>query len=142
MAQTVEPKGTTGVRSASERGENSNSAGPSSAVVLGPRDSLVGKLTVEGDLTVRGTVDGELKVSGDVAVEHTATVKAKVSGRNVSIQGSVTGDLAAKNRLTVAGSGVVNGDVRVAKLQVEDGGTLNGNISMGAGAAEDHGKTG
>ncbi len=133
MAQTVETKGVPGLRGPeSDRVESSGFTSASPGVVLGPRDSLVGKLTIEGDLTVHGTVDGELQVSGDVDVEQSATVKAKLSGRNVSVRGNVTGDLSAKNRLLVSGSGIINGDVKVAKLQVEDGGTLNGNISMGA----------
>jgi cytoskeletal protein CcmA (bactofilin family) len=111
--------------------ENSSSR----PVVLGPKDTMVGKLTVEGSLTVQGTVDGELRVNGDLEVHEAATIKAKVTGRNVSVRGNVTGELTAKNRLVISGSGVINGDVRAAKLQVEDGGTLNGNISMGSSPA-------
>jgi len=133
MAQTIEPKSMPGARGmTTDRPEHSPTGAGQQAVVLGPRDSLVGKLSVDGDLTVQGIVDGELQVSGDVDVAPSATVKAKLSGRNVSIRGNVTGDLTVKNRLLVSGSGIINGDVKVAKLQVEDGGTLNGNISMGA----------
>ena len=32
--------------------------------------------------------------------------------------------------LTLAGSGRLNGDVRVSRLSVEDGATLNGNVTM------------
>lgn len=104
--------------------------GGTNVVTLGPRDSLHGRLDIQGDLRVHGTVEGELKVSGDVAVESTATVQASIEGANVSVRGQVTGNVSAKRRLTLAGSGRLNGDVRVGRLTVEDGATLNGNVAM------------
>src|ERR1700758_27792 len=104
--------------------------GGTNVVTLGPRDSLHGRLDIQGDLRVHGTVEGELKVSGDVAVESTATVQATIEGANVSVRGQVTGNVSAKRRLLLAGSGRLNGDVRVGRLTVEDGATLNGNVAM------------
>jgi cytoskeletal protein CcmA (bactofilin family) len=48
----------------------------------------------------------------------------------VSVRGQVNGPVTARRRLTLAGSGKLNGDVRVGRLTVEDGATLNGNVSM------------
>ena len=104
--------------------------GGTNVVTLGPRDSLQGKLAIQGELRIHGTVEGELKASGDVAVESTATVQATIEGANVSVRGQVTGNVSAKRRLTLGGSGHLNGDVRVGRLTVEDGATLNGNVSM------------
>jgi len=58
-------------------------------------------------------------------------VKAQIAGDNISVQGTVTGNVTARGRLSLSGSGSLHGDVRVAKLTVEDGATLNGNVSMG-----------
>lgn len=99
-------------------------------VRLGPRDSLIGKLTIAGDLHVQGTVEGELAASGDIQVDSSAQVKATLEGRNVTVNGQVQGNVTARRRLTLAGSGALNGDVRVSRLSVEDGAMINGNISM------------
>lgn len=104
--------------------------GGASVVTLGPRDSLHGRLEIQGDLRVHGTVEGELKAGGDVAVESTATVQATIEGANVTVRGQVTGNVTARRRLTLGGSGHLNGDVRVGRLTVEDGATLNGNVAM------------
>ena len=104
--------------------------GGTNVVTLGPRDSLHGRLDIQGDLRIHGTVEGELKASGDVTVESTATVQATIEGANVSVRGQVTGNVSAKRRLTLGGSGHLNGDVRVGRLTVEDGATLNGNVAM------------
>jgi cytoskeletal protein CcmA (bactofilin family) len=112
-----------------ERGKGRHRDG-SSHVTLGPRDVLNGTLKIEGDLTVRGKVEGEVHTSGDISVENSANVKATLEGSNVTVQGHVTGNVVARGKLTLAGSGSLHGDVKVAKLAVEDGATLNGNVSM------------
>ena len=104
--------------------------GGTNVVNLGPRDSLHGRLEVQGDLKIQGTVEGELKASGDVTVDATSTVQASIEGANVSVRGQVTGNVTAKRRLTLGGSGRLNGDVKVGRLTVEDGATLNGNVTM------------
>jgi cytoskeletal protein CcmA (bactofilin family) len=114
------------------RGGHRNGAASAKGVTLGPRDVLNGTLTIDGDLHIEGTVEGEIKASGDIDVEASATVRAHVDGRNVMVRGNVTGNVVARGRLTVGGSGAVLGDVRAARLRVDDGGTVNGSITMGA----------
>ena len=84
--------------------------------MLGPRDRLVGQLHIEGDLRVVGTVEGELDVTGDVEIDD---------------GGRVTGPVTAHKRLLVGSAGSLVGDVRVARLVVQDGATFSGNVSMG-----------
>jgi cytoskeletal protein CcmA (bactofilin family) len=114
-----------------QKGRNKAGQGGGSSILLGPRDSLIGKLTVEGDIRVRGTVEGELAASGDVQIDPSAKVSAPISGRNVSVRGKVTGDVMAAERLLLAGHGSLEGNVQVGRLAIEDGATLNGNVTMG-----------
>src|SRR5712692_5940022 len=93
--------------------------GGNNVVSLGPRDTLQGRLEIQGDLKVAGTVEGDLKASGDVTIDSTATVQAAIEGANISVRGTVTGNVTAKRRLTLAGTGRLNGDVKVGRLTVE-----------------------
>jgi cytoskeletal protein CcmA (bactofilin family) len=96
--------------------ENGSNAQRNS-VVLGPRDRLVGQLYIEGDLRVSGIVDGSLEATGDI----------EIAGR-----GKVSGAVTAYNRLVVGSdASLIGGDVRVARLTVEDGATFTGRVSMG-----------
>ncbi len=106
--------------------------GGTNVVSLGPRDVLQGRLEIQGDLKIAGNVEGDLKASGDVTIDSTATIQAAIEGSNVSVRGQVTGNVTARKRLTLGGSGRLNGDVRVSRLTVEDGATLNGNVTMAA----------
>src|SRR5713101_1049528 len=107
--------------------------GGTNVVNLGPRDSMHGRVEIQGDLKVAGTVEGDLKASGDVTIDSTATVQAAIEGANISVRGNVTGNVTAKRRLTLAGTGRLNGDVKVGRLTVEDGASLNGNVTMSSG---------
>ena len=106
-------------------------SGERNAVMLGPRDRLIGRLYIEGDLRINGTVEGEVEATGDVEIDDMAKVKASVAGREVSIRGQVSGPVTARKRLVVARSGFLIGDVRVPRLVVQEGATFNGNVSMG-----------
>ena len=48
----------------------------------------------------------------------------------MSVRGLVNGNVSARRRLLLGGSGRLNGAVRVGRLTVEDGATLNGNVAM------------
>lgn len=95
--------------------QNGEKDGRRSSLVLGPKDRLKGSLFVEGDLVVVGTVDGELEATGDVEIDG---------------GGKVSGPVTARNRLVVGASGSLVGDVRVARLIVQDGANFTGNVSM------------
>jgi cytoskeletal protein CcmA (bactofilin family) len=107
-------------------------------ITLGPKDSLIGKLTFDGDVRVSGKVEGDIKASGDVSVEDGGNVSATVEGNNISVRGNLHGNVTAKGKLSVGGAGTVMGDVKVARLSVEDGGTLNGNVSMVSAGGGSH----
>ena len=96
-----------------ENGSN----GHRNSVVLGPNDRLVGQLYIEGDLHVSGSVEGNLEATGDIEIAGS---------------GKVNGDVTAYNRLTVGSdASLIAGDVRVARLTVEDGAKFSGKVSMG-----------
>lgn len=106
-------------------------AGQRSAVTLGPRDRLIGQLHIDGDVRLGGTVEGEIHATGDVDVDDEAKVNASLHGSDVSIRGQVSGMVTARKRLVVARSGSLTGDVRVARLVIQDGASFSGNVSMG-----------
>jgi cytoskeletal protein CcmA (bactofilin family) len=93
---------------------------------------LIGELHIDGDVRLGGTVEGQVEATGDVEIDDEAKVTASLAGRDVNIRGHVSGHVTARKRLMVAKSGSLNGDVRVARLVIQDGATFSGNVSMGS----------
>ena len=119
-------------RSAADQPQPKTSApGQRSSVTLGPRDRLIGQLHIDGDVLLSGTIEGEIHATGDVEIDDEAKVKASVAGADVNIRGHVNGPVTARKRLVVARSGSLVGDVRVARLVIQDGANFSGNVSMG-----------
>jgi cytoskeletal protein CcmA (bactofilin family) len=100
------------------------------ALILGAEDQLVGRLVFDGDLHVQGSLEGEATLTGDVSVDAGGVVKARLEARSMVVRGTVEGDAAVHDRLLIAGSGSITGDVTVGRLVIEDGAVLNGSVTM------------
>jgi cytoskeletal protein CcmA (bactofilin family) len=131
MENAAEESMAQGEKTATQQAATSQN-GAGNVVNLGPRDILQGRLEIQGDLKIAGNVEGDLKATGDVTIDSGANIQASIEGGNVSVRGKVTGNVTAKKRLTLGGSGRLDGDVKVSRLTVEDGATLNGNVTMQA----------
>jgi cytoskeletal protein CcmA (bactofilin family) len=131
MENAAEESMAQGEKTATQQPATSQNGG-GNVVNLGPRDILQGRLEIQGDLKIAGNVEGDLKATGDVTIDSGANIQASIEGGNVNVRGKVTGNVTAKKRLTLGGSGRLDGDVKVSRLTVEDGATLNGNVTMQA----------
>jgi cytoskeletal protein CcmA (bactofilin family) len=129
MENAAEESMAQGEKTATQQPATSQNGG-ANVVNLGPRDILQGRLEIQGDLKIAGNVEGDLKATGDVTIDSGANIQASIEGGNVNVRGKVTGNVTAKKRLTLGGSGRLDGDVKVSRLTVEDGATLNGNVTM------------
>jgi cytoskeletal protein CcmA (bactofilin family) len=100
-------------------------------VVLGPRDTLRGTLTVHGDVHVEGTVEGEISATGAVTVHTTGTAHAQIAARDIVVDGGLDGSAVAQDLMRIGDSATVTGEVRSARLRVDEGATVNATITMG-----------
>jgi hypothetical protein len=59
-------------------------------------------------------------------------VKADITGRVITIEGNVEGDLKAKEQIILRGSSTVHGDLKAPRVVLEDGASFRGLVDMGA----------
>jgi cytoskeletal protein CcmA (bactofilin family) len=100
------------------------------AVILGPRDSLVGTLRVEGDLRIEGTVDGDVTATGEVSVHAGGTARARITARDIVVLGAVEGSAVADDLVALGDTASFAGEVRAGRLRVEEGAVINATIAM------------
>lgn len=102
-----------------------------------PRRGLAGGLRIVGeikgreDLYIAGEVSGSVYLPGcAIHVGPDADVTANMTARAVEIEGRVTGDLAASERITIRRSGTVTGDIVSPQVQIEEGCRFKGCVQM------------
>ena len=100
------------------------------AGVIGAGLVVMGRLRGEGDMRVEGVLEGEVALDGDVSLGPTSNVVAPVRGRSVEIEGELVGNVIAERDLTVRAGGRVRGDVRAARLAIDDGAVIDGMLDM------------
>lgn len=94
-----------------------------------------GKLNFKDTVRIDGRFDGEIASDNTLIVGETGRVFAQIKSGDVIVSGEVKGDIAAVGRVTLHRSARVNGNVTAARLVIEEGAELNGQINMNGPAA-------
>ncbi|MBR4108167.1 MAG: polymer-forming cytoskeletal protein [Akkermansia sp.] len=103
--------------------------------------SVVGILRFTDDLLVDGSVEGEITSDGVLTVGANASIQAsdknKVAVRTKSaiIHGKVIGDIEVTDRVVLASTAELVGDVTAARISIEEGAVFVGHCSVGSPAS-------
>lgn len=117
------------------------SAPASTRNVLNSDVTVVGTLRFTDDLLVDGSVEGEITSDGVLTVGANATIQAgeknKVAVRTKSaiIHGRVTGDVVVTDRVELAATAELVGDITAARIAIQEGATFVGHCAVGNIAA-------
>ena len=108
----------------------------SDQAAIGPSITIRGEVSGDEDLLIQGTVEGSVDL-GHHAVEvgREGRVKANISGRIVTVEGSVEGDLRAEEQIVLRPSAEVKGDITAPRVVLEDGARFRGMVEMGESVA-------
>ncbi|MEJ2534640.1 MAG: polymer-forming cytoskeletal protein [Gammaproteobacteria bacterium] len=101
------------------------------AAVIGPRIRVNGDVSGGEDLIIEGTVQGKVDLA-DYRVEVGASgqVHADILAKVVKIDGVVEGDIKASEKVIIARSGNVRGNIVSPRMTLEDGAKFKGSIDM------------
>ncbi|MFP6654164.1 MAG: polymer-forming cytoskeletal protein [Myxococcota bacterium] len=97
-----------------------------------------GELTGDEDLEIGGQVEGTVCLKNhQVTIGANGSLRAEVTAKSIIVIGQIEGNLVASERIEIQESGIVKGDVKTPRLNVQEGAVLNGTIDMSpTGAAE------
>ena len=96
------------------------------------KDSVFnGKITSEGLFRLDGKMEGEIFHSGTLIIGETAVIKGKVEVNVLTLNGTIEGEVTAKDRLEIHSKGKLYGTISTPALVVQDGGIFEGNCRMG-----------
>ncbi|MFI5022849.1 MAG: polymer-forming cytoskeletal protein [Alphaproteobacteria bacterium] len=104
-------------------------ANPESKRLIVGRDiSLDGKISSCDRLIVEGWVEAELQDCHTIEITESGTVKGAAEIESAEVSGHYEGSLTVRKNLLIRSTGHVSGAVRYGRLEIEQGGEINGDI--------------
>ncbi len=98
---------------------------------LGKGVSIKGEIAGVDTLFIDGNVEGTINLPGSkVTVGHNGQVRASVTAREVTVLGSIWGNVTTSNRVDIRAEGSLTGDVLCGSIRIEDGGYFEGRITI------------
>lgn len=101
-----------------------NSTTPQSTIAADVE--ITGTIKSTGSVRIDGKLDGELNCTGDAIIGKSAVIKGNLAVNTATIEGTINGNVTAKDRIEMKSTARVTGDIRAKRLSVEDGVTFIG----------------
>ena len=98
---------------------------------IGKSVVIKGELSGSEDLTIEGQVEGKIELRQNVlTIGPNGRIKAQVFAKSIIVQGEVTGDITATERVDIRDNGSVDGDLSAPRVAIADGAHFRGSIDM------------
>jgi cytoskeletal protein CcmA (bactofilin family) len=98
--------------------------------VLGSDVEIKGNIKFTGELALDGKLDGEVHTDGILHLGDAAVVNGNISAQAVIVRGKVNGNINAKEKIEIKNKAELFGDIRAAKLSIEEGCTFVGKTEV------------
>lgn len=105
---------------------------PGERATIGRSITIQGEVTGDEDLLIQGRVNGAVNLKQhSVTVGPEGEVKADITGRVITVEGKVHGNLRAEEQVILRGSALVEGDITAPRVVLDDGARFRGGVDMG-----------
>lgn len=102
-----------------------------SSATIGKAVKIVGQIHSKEDLYVDGDVEGTVEAPEHrLTIGPNGTVHAMVKGREVVVLGAIQGNVEAAERIEIKKEAKLVGDIRTARIVIEDGAYFKGSIDI------------
>ena len=98
--------------------------------VLSPDIEFSGTLIFEKPFLIKGKVSGEIIARGLLVIDEDAVVNADINTSRVVIRGFVKGDVTATEKVMIAHTGKLEGNIAAPEVFMEAGCIFNGCCTM------------
>jgi cytoskeletal protein CcmA (bactofilin family) len=104
----------------------------SGGTYIGPNITVEGTISGSEAIRIEGSVKGRIQLSSDLLIGTKGRVEATVHARNVVIEGRLTGDVSADDKVELVASAAVDGNIKAPKVIVAEGAKFRGSVDMGS----------
>lgn len=104
---------------------------------IGSSIFIKGDVSGDEDLIIQGRIEGKVELrQHNVTVGKSGRVKADITGKVISVEGEVQGNLVADDKIVIRQSGSVRGNIIAPRVSLEDGSKFKGSIDMDSKPAD------
>ncbi len=108
----------------------------SSRNVLGGDIEITGTVKFGNELILDGKVDGEILSEGALTIGKNAKVTGEIKTGSAIVYGTVTGNITVKDRAELKSSAQVEGDLKAARVAIEEGAIFIGKSEISSRPAK------
>jgi cytoskeletal protein CcmA (bactofilin family) len=98
--------------------------------IIGKNITIRGNLSGGEDLVVEGRVEGTVNLSNHLTVEGSGIVEADLDVEDLTVNGTVHGDIRASRSVAINANARVVGNIRAPRIIIEDGARFKGRVEM------------
>jgi len=98
--------------------------------ILAADVEFAGTMVFKEPLMIKGRVSGSISTENDLHIDEKAVVEADIIARNVTVRGTLKGNIQASGRVELFASCRVDGDVKATEVTMEPGCRFNGICTM------------
>lgn len=97
---------------------------------LGDGTEFEGLLSFDGTVRIDGRFKGEIQTNDTLIIGESGHIEAEVKAGHCIIMGNMVGNVRAAGKVEIANTGKITGNIFTPALTVQEGGVIEGNISM------------
>ena len=98
--------------------------------ILNSDVEITGTLQFKGELTFDGKLNGDIASEGILNLGDNAVIKGNLNVNSVVLRGKINGNVTANERIEIKAGTELFGDIRSAKLAIEEGVTFEGKTEV------------
>jgi cytoskeletal protein CcmA (bactofilin family) len=103
--------------------------------VLSSDVEIKGSIKFQKELLIDGKVEGEINSDGVLTIGENADIRGEIKTKSITVFGKVHGNITVGERCELKSRCVLQGDLKAARLVIEEGATFIGKSEVTSGKA-------
>src|ERR1700756_3024099 len=102
--------------------------------VLSSDVEIKGSIKFQKELLIDGKVEGEIHSEGVLTISENADIRGEIKTKSITVFGKVQGNISVAERCELKAKCTLQGDLKAARLVIEEGATFIGKSEVTSGA--------
>lgn len=98
--------------------------------VIGKDTTFKGSISSNSGIRIDGQMEGEITTTSDIIVGQTGNARVQINARNAMVAGRIVGNMDITEKLELAPTAVLQGDIKVGVLVIGEGAVFKGSCEM------------